>query len=147
MTLPISPWTFSLRKLKISVMMLVLRMPLLVPVLVNKILFLNAPCPIFNHLKVGTLRISLDNFQANLVPWIQFHPGLSKGILISCFPQSLRSLMILFPPALSLLLLKSPSLHLWLRRVTLTETRLRTIGLGPTCHFFPKSLRRQRHVK
>ena len=33
------------------------------------------------------LRLSLENFQANLVPWIQFHPGLSKGILTSCFPQ------------------------------------------------------------
>ena len=70
-------------------MMLVLRMPLLVPVLVNKILFINTPCLIFNHLKVRTLRISLDYFQANLVPWIQFHPGLSKGIVTSCFPLSL----------------------------------------------------------
>ena len=55
--------------------------------------------------------------------------------------------MHFFPLAFSLLLTKSPSLHLWLRKVTLTETCLRTIGLWPTCHFFPKSYRRQRHVK
>ena len=66
----------------------------------------------FQPLESEDIADIIDNFQANLVPWIQFHPGLSKGILTSCFPQSLRSLMLLFPPALSLLLLKSPSLHL-----------------------------------
>ena len=115
--------------------------------LIIMIRFLNAPCPIFNHLKVRTFADIIRQFPSKSCSLDTIPSWLVKRNLGIFLPQSLRLLMLLFLPALSLLLLKSPSLHLWLRWVTLTETRLRTIGMWSTYHFFQKSLRRQRHVK